>query len=59
MQNNTVLNISDEDLQYIVIREDDDSADSKSEHLSIGEKKPDEGEKDPIPSTGSAVKIAG
>ncbi len=59
MQNNTVLNISDEVLQYIVIREDDDSADSKSEHLSIGEKKPDEGDKDPIPSTGSAVKIAG
>ena len=57
MQDNTVVNITDEDFQYIVIRETEDDTDAKSEKLLIGEKKDDN--KDPVIPTGSAVRIVG
>ena len=57
MQENTVVNITDEDFQYIVIRKTEDDTDAKSEKLLIGEKKDDN--KDPVVPTGSAAKIVG
>lgn len=56
MEDNNVFNISDEKYQYIVIRENENSTDSKSDKRPIGEKKDED--KDPVNPSGSAVKIA-